>query len=77
MIILNDSFGNYISCNGIKYSYFAGNNYLGLANHPDVKAASIQSIKKYGVNFAASRSTTGTADIHLELEKHQLHAIRQ
>lgn len=69
MIILNSGIGNYVHSNGKKYSYFGGNNYLGLANHPVVKAASIQSIKMYGVNFSASRRTTGTAEIHLELEK--------
>src|SRR5664280_2242079 len=69
MTILSTGIGNYILCNNKKYSYFGGNNYLGLANHPDVKESSIQSIKKYGVNFSASRRTTGTADIHLELEK--------
>ncbi|HBL77344.1 MAG: hypothetical protein A2W90_21765 [Bacteroidetes bacterium GWF2_42_66] len=67
--ILNSSVGNYIKSNGNKYSYFAGNNYLGLANHPVIKKASIRSIKMYGNNFSASRRTTGTADIHLELEK--------
>ncbi len=69
MDILNSGIGNYVYYNNKKYSYFAGNNYLGLANHPLVKAASIQAIEKYGVNFSASRRTTGTADIHLELEK--------
>ena len=54
---------------GRRYSYFGGNDYLGLSGHQDIKQASIQSIIKYGVNFAASRRTTGTADIHLELEK--------
>ena len=54
---------------GRRYSYFGGNDYLGLSGHQDIKQASIQSIMKYGVNFAASRRTTGTADIHLELEK--------
>ena len=54
---------------GRKYSYFGGNNYLGLANHPEVKEAAIRAIEKYGVNFSASRRTTGTADLHLELEK--------
>jgi len=68
MILLSSGIGNYIYSNGKKYSYFGGNNYLGLANHPDVTEASIQSIKRYGVNFSASRRTTGTADIHLELE---------
>lgn len=76
MTVLNSSVGNYIRCDGIKYAYFAGNNYLGLADHPEVKKASIRSIKIYGNSFSASRRTTGTADIHLELEK-QLAAFMQ
>lgn len=68
MVLLNSGIGNYVTSNGKKYSYFGGNNYLGLANHPVVKSAAIHSIEKYGVNFSASRRTTGTADIHLELE---------
>ncbi len=68
MIILSSGSGNYIWSNGKKYSYFGGNNYLGLTCHPSVCDATIESVKKYGVNFSASRITTGTADIHLELE---------
>lgn len=68
MIVLDSGIGNFIYSNGKKYSYFAGNNYLGLASHPSVKAAAIQAVEKYGINFSASRLTTGTADIHLELE---------
>jgi 7-keto-8-aminopelargonate synthetase-like enzyme len=69
MIVLNSGIGNYVRSEGKKYSYFGGNNYLCLANHDLVKEAAIQSIRNYGVNFSASRRTTGTADIHLELEK--------
>ena len=68
MILLNGEVGNYIFSHGRKYSYFAGNNYLGLAGHPEIKAAVIRAVEKYGVNFAASRQTTGTSDLHLELE---------
>jgi 7-keto-8-aminopelargonate synthetase-like enzyme len=68
MTLLNSGIGNYVISNGNKYSYFGGNDYLGLANHPDIKYSSVQSIEKYGVNFSASRLTTGTSDIHLELE---------
>jgi len=68
MILLNSDIGNYIISNGKKFSYFGGNNYLGLASHPAVKEAAIKAIEKYGVNFSASRRTSGTADIHLELE---------
>ncbi len=69
MNILSSGVGNYIMSEGRKYSYFGGNNYLGLANHPEVREAAIRAIEKYGVNFSASRRTTGTADLHLELEK--------
>jgi 7-keto-8-aminopelargonate synthetase-like enzyme len=69
MIILNSEPGNFIISGGRRYSYFAGNNYLGLACHPLVKEASINSIKKFGNSFSASRQTTGTSVIHLELEK--------
>ncbi|MDY0100162.1 MAG: pyridoxal phosphate-dependent aminotransferase family protein [Bacteroidales bacterium] len=68
-MVLSGGVGNYVLMNGRKYSYFGGNNYLGLANHPEIKKAAADSVKKYGVNFSASRRTTGTADIHLELEK--------
>ena len=69
MILLNSDIGNYVISNGRRFSYFGGNNYLGLASHPEVKEASIRAIQKYGVNFSASRRTSGTADIHLELER--------
>jgi 7-keto-8-aminopelargonate synthetase-like enzyme len=69
MVILSSGVGSYIISNGRRYSYFAGNNYLGLAGHEAVKEAAIRAVEKYGVNFSASRRTTGTADIHLELEE--------
>jgi len=69
MLILNSGPGNYVINRGKRYSYFGGNNYLGLAGHPDVKKAAIEAVEKYGVNFSASRRTSGTADIHLELEQ--------
>jgi len=69
MITLDSEVDSYISLNNSRYSYFAGNNYLGLANHPDFIKAATGALQKYGINFAASRRTTGTSDIHLELER--------
>lgn len=69
MIALNSEVSNYIQLDGRRYSFFSGNNYLGLSNHPEIKKAAKDSIEAYGLNFAAARHTTGTADIHLELEK--------
>ena len=69
MIHLNSGVSNYIHLLNRRYSFFSGNNYLGLSSHPEVKKAAHNAIEKYGLNFAAARHTTGTSDIHLELEK--------
>lgn len=45
------------------------NNYLGLTNHPKVKEAAIEAIKKYGTGCAGSRFLNGTLDIHVKLEE--------
>ena len=45
------------------------NNYLGLTNHPKVKDAAIDAIKKYGTGCAGSRFLNGTLDIHVALEE--------
>jgi len=66
---LSSDVGNYITISKEEYSYFAGNNYLGLANNSNLKAAAISAIDKYGINFSASRATTGTSDLHVELER--------
>ncbi len=69
MDTLSSSVGNYVTMGGHKYSYFAGNNYLGMANHPVIVKGAAMALKKYGINFAASRQTTGTSDLHLLLEE--------
>ena len=69
MITLDGEIDSCITLDNSRYSYFAGNNYLGLANHPDFVKAACKALQKYGVNFSASRQTTGTSVIHLELEK--------
>ncbi|MGC8780988.1 MAG: glycine C-acetyltransferase [Anaerolineae bacterium] len=47
---------------------FCTNNYLGLANHPKLKAAAQAAIERWGVGPAAVRSIAGTQELHLELE---------
>ena len=69
MIVSNSAVSNYICLLDKVYSFFGGNNYLGLADNPLLKRAAINSIEKYGLNFAAARQTTGTSEIHTELEK--------
>ncbi len=45
------------------------NNYLGLANHPEVKKAAIEALERYGTGCAGSRLLNGTTSIHIELEE--------
>jgi glycine C-acetyltransferase len=47
----------------------ASNNYLGLADHPKLKEAAIEAIRRYGVGSAAVRTIAGTMSLHLELER--------
>lgn len=55
--------------NGKKVLMLGSNSYLGLTNHPKVKEAAIEAIKKYGTGCAGSRFLNGTLDIHIELEE--------
>lgn len=50
---------------------FCANNYLGLANHPDIIKAAQQSLDEYGYGMASVRFICGTQDLHKELE-HQI-----
>jgi glycine C-acetyltransferase len=47
---------------------FCANNYLGLANHPDIVAAAAEGLRRYGYGMASVRFICGTQDIHKELE---------
>ncbi|MDR0573757.1 MAG: pyridoxal phosphate-dependent aminotransferase family protein [Tannerella sp.] len=53
---------------GKKVLMFGSNAYLGLTNHPKVKEAAIEAIRKYGTGCAGSRFLNGTLDIHVQLE---------
>ena len=48
---------------------FCSNNYLGLANHPDLISASKNATVELGIGPAAVRSIAGTMTLHVELEK--------
>ncbi len=45
------------------------NNYLGLADHPEVIEAGIQGLRDYGAGTASVRFICGTLDCHRSLEK--------
>ncbi|NQT41441.1 MAG: aminotransferase class I/II-fold pyridoxal phosphate-dependent enzyme [Planctomycetes bacterium] len=44
------------------------NNYLGLANHPDIVAAAQDALKNWGYGLASVRFICGTQQIHKQLE---------
>ncbi len=48
---------------------FCANNYLGLANHPDVIAAARDASEQWGAGAASVRFICGTMAIHKELER--------
>jgi len=62
---------------GRKMIMVGSNNYLGLTNHPKVKEACIEAIRKYGSGCAGSRFLNGTLDIHVQLEEKLAHFIRK
>ncbi|MGH7230057.1 MAG: glycine C-acetyltransferase [Nitrospiraceae bacterium] len=45
------------------------NNYLGLANHPDVVEAAHDGLKRHGYGMASVRFICGTQDLHKRLEQ--------
>ncbi|MEE4174703.1 MAG: glycine C-acetyltransferase [Xanthomonadales bacterium] len=47
---------------------FCANNYLGLADHPDIIAAAHQALDDHGFGLASVRFICGTQDLHKELE---------
>jgi 8-amino-7-oxononanoate synthase len=58
-----------VNCNGHEQLLLCSNNYLGLADHPALAAASIRAIEQYGTSSGASRLVSGTMELHEELER--------
>jgi len=48
---------------------FCANNYLGLANHPDLVSGAQRALEQYGFGMSSVRFICGTLDIHKELEQ--------
>jgi len=57
-----------VTCNGRDVLLLCSNNYLGLADHPALAAASIAAIQQYGTSSGASRLVSGTMELHERLE---------
>jgi len=61
--------GAEVNIAGKKVLMFASNNYLGLANHPEIIKASKEAVDKYGFGLSSVRFIAGTETIHKTLEK--------
>ncbi len=66
----------HLTLEGKTYLNFSGNDYLGLASHPDVIAAAESTLRKYGAGSSASRLITGNLDIHRNLEEELADAVQ-
>jgi len=55
--------------NGKRVLMFSSNNYLGLANHPVLKKASMDAASRYGTGSGGSRLISGNMEVHRTLEK--------
>ncbi|MEO0108732.1 MAG: aminotransferase class I/II-fold pyridoxal phosphate-dependent enzyme, partial [candidate division WOR-3 bacterium] len=54
---------------GRRMIMLGSNNYLGLTDHPEVKAAATKAVDEFGTGCAGSRVLTGTTSLHTELEE--------
>ncbi len=61
--------GTRITVNGKSYLSFCSNDYLGLANHPQLVAALQAGMQQYGVGAGASHLVSGHNSAHHELEQ--------
>jgi glycine C-acetyltransferase len=71
LIVSDQSSDIEITKNGTKQEVlnFCANNYLGLANHPDLIAASNAATHEHGFGMASVRFICGTQEQHRKLEK--------
>ena len=58
-----------IRVDGSELLNFSSNDYLGLANHPALREASIRAVERHGAGSGASRLISGSLSIHAELEE--------
>jgi 8-amino-7-oxononanoate synthase len=61
--------GPHVLLDGKPVLLLCSNNYLGLADHPQVRAAAADAAMRWGVGAGASRLISGTMTIHRRLEE--------
>jgi glycine C-acetyltransferase len=58
----------HITTGGAEVLNFCANNYLGLANHPEIVSAAQGAMDDWGFGLASVRFICGTQELHIELE---------
>jgi len=71
--VLESPQGAEINVGGRKVLNFCANNYLGLANHPDMVQAAQAGLIRYGYGLASVRFICGTQQPHKQLESALAH----
>jgi len=67
--IANSAQGTEMKIDGKKIVNFCSNDYLSLANHPQIKEALIKGINLYGVGSGASHLVSGHSESHQDLKR--------
>lgn len=67
---LEGEISNHMRFNGKEHIVWSLNNYLGLANHPEVRKVDAEASAKYGLALPmGARMMSGNSDFHEQLEK--------
>ena len=66
--VLDGPSAPWCTVDGKKVLMLCSNNYLGLSNHPKLKAAAIDAVKSHGAGSGSVRTIAGNMDLHVELE---------
>ena len=66
---IDSPMGAWVKIDGRSLLNFCANNYLGLANHPRLRAATKKAVDEYGVGPGAVRTIAGTMSLHIALER--------
>lgn len=66
---LDSPAGTEVTRDGLPLVNFSSNDYLGLARHPEIEAAFVEGVRRYGAGATASRLVCGSLPPHRALEE--------